>query len=651
MNEANLHRRNGDDRFRRRASWAAFFILFGMTVLVVRMFHLQVILGHQMRRLSENNRVRLQIMDSPRGVILDSRGETVAGNRPSFDVYWTPADSADPRAEAGILAGYLGSTREEVLARAKPVLDSVRPQSVLVASDVDRDVVGVLEAHAWELPGLRIEVGSTRYYPLGPVVAHLVGYVGEVSQAELDQPRYAANRAGDRVGKMGVEKAFEARLAGRHGGRLVEVDARGRPVSVMRTVPPLSGCNVRLSLDMGLQKEAQRLLSGKNGALVALEPSTGRVLALASAPSFDPNWFVEGITPEHWKILATDPEHPLRNKALAGEYPPGSVYKIVTALAGLEEGVVGPDTPQYCPGYYTYGGRSFRCWNKGGHGTVTLERALEESCDVYFYKVGERLGVDRLAYYASGYGLGQVPGLGLHSEGAGLAPTAAWKKRRFGQPWMGGETLSLAIGQGFNLVTPLQAAVLIASVANGGTVYKPMLVDSVERPDGHVLTRFSPQPLRSLPASQAHLDLVRRGLWRVVNGSHGTARSVALKTVEISGKTGTAQVVGRGEREKFLNQTDQRRNFQDHAWFVAYAPAEAPKIAVAVLVEHGGHGGSAAAPLARGVIAKYLGVPLPGAEETESVEPAPEDEEPMDGPAPENESGSGRPADEPGTGD
>ncbi|MFH1886894.1 MAG: penicillin-binding protein 2 [Pseudomonadota bacterium] len=612
MKTANLHRKTGDERFRRRASWTSFIILCALSVLVARMFHLQVILGHHMRRLSENNRIRIQSVNPHRGLILDAAGRVVAGNRPAFDVYWTPADARDPRAAAALLADYLGIPVDEVLERAAPVLGSPKPQAVRVAEDVGRDVVGVLEAHAWELAGVRIEVGSMRYYPFGPAAAHLVGYVAQVSKEDLAKARHAANRPGDRVGKIGVEKLFGVELSGKHGGRLEEVDARGRPVSVMRSVPPLSGCNVRLTLDMNLQKDARRLMAGKSGALVALDPNTGRVLALVSEPSFDPNWFVGGLTSARWDALVSDLDRPLQNKALAGEYPPGSVYKIVTALAALEEGVAGPGTVHFCPGDYEYGDRHFRCWRKGGHGTVSLARALAESCDVYFYKVGERLGVDRLAFYASGCGLGQVPGLGLASEARGLVPTAAWKKRRTGQRWVGGETLSLAIGQGFNLVTPLQAAVLIAAVANGGTVYKPLLAYSVERPDGHVLTRFTPQAVGSLPVSARNLDLVRQGLCQAVNGPAGTARVAALPGVEICGKTGTAQVVGRKDREKFLNETDFRKSFKDHAWFVAYAPAEAPRIAVAVLVEHGEHGASTAAPIAREVIARYLGVEVEG---------------------------------------
>jgi len=348
-----LYRKDGnEERFKGRSTAAAFVILFAFSVLLLRMFHLQVVLGHDLRRLSENNRIRLQTLDPPRGLILDRKGTVLARNRPAFDVYWTPGDVQNPLEVAAQLAAYMGVEPEVILERAEAALESRRPEAVRVAEDVDRDVVAVLEARAWELPGVRIQASSRRFYPLGPDVAHLVGYVGQVTKQDLAQARYANNRPGDLVGKFGVERMFQAELAGKPGGRQVEVDARGRMVSVLKEVPSLPGFTVRLSLDADLQKKACELMEGHSGAVVAVEPATGKVLALVSSPAFDPNWFVDGLDPDRWKSLLHDPLRPLQNKAVAGEYPPGSVYKIVTAMVALEEGVATARTIHHCPGFF-----------------------------------------------------------------------------------------------------------------------------------------------------------------------------------------------------------------------------------------------------------------------------------------------------------
>jgi penicillin-binding protein 2 len=355
-----------------------------------------------------------------------------------------------------------------------------------------------------------------------------------------------------------------------------------------------------------LQAEAETLLQGKAGAVVALDPNNGEILAMASSPTFDPNWFVVGMRQEQWQTLITNPFRPLENKAIQAEYPPASTFKIITAIAGLEEGAIDAGTTMFCPGYYRYGNRIYRCWKHAGHGSVNVVQALEQSCDVFFYQVGEAVGVDTLAKYAKAFGLGDLTGIGLAQEAKGLVPTKDWKLRRLGEPWQGGETLSVSIGQGFDLVTPLQLAVMVATVGNGGTRFRPQLIRTCDPAPADGIPAFQPEIAGHVAISDTTLSLVREGLWDVVNKRSGTAWRSRLENLEFSGKTGTAQVVGRPPAG-VEDEEQIKEMHKDHAWFVAYAPSVHPQIAVAVIIEHGEHGSSAAAPIASKVIETYLG--------------------------------------------
>jgi penicillin-binding protein 2 len=386
----------------------------------------------------------------------------------------------------------------------------------------------------------------------------------------------------------------------------VEVNAKGQVVRILQTVDARPGRNLYLTLDRRLQQTAEEMLAGSAGAAVAVVPDTGELLAMASSPSFDQNAFVSGMSYDQWDALISNPDHPMENKAVQGEYPPASTYKIVTAIAGLEEGVIDEDTTFYCPGFHRFGNRTYRCWKKGGHGTVDVVRALAESCDVFFYQVGQRLGVDRLAAYASALGLGRPSGVALDHEAGGLIPTAAWKRRKTSIPWQAGENLSIAIGQGYNLVTPLQMANLAAAVGNGGNRYRPMILKRIETAQGDVVRETAPQKVGQVDFSAGTMALVRRGLWEAVNTVGGTAFRSRLKDEKFSGKTGTAQLVSRKEDDAGGDQEEPADHLKDHAWFVAFAPSNAPEIAVAVIVEHGEHGSSAAAPIAKAMIETYL---------------------------------------------
>ena len=591
--------------YKQRINGVIICALFAFLVLIIRLIYLQVVMGDEFRRLSLNNSIRLQSIDPPRGRLYDRNGNLLVDNRPSFDVNVTLKDAGPLNQTLEKLSWHLQTPVEKLLLKIKQTQGASAYKPLLLKQDVGRNTLAAIEVNKFDLPGVSVNVNLRRQYIYERNAAHLIGYLSEISPNELKSGSYPDCRSGDLIGKFGAEKVYENFLRGKRGGRQVEVNANGLVVKVLKTVDAEPGQNVYLTIDQKLQHRTEELLDGVVGAAVAIEPQTGQILALASSPSFDQNSFVGGITHEQWYSLISNPFKPMSNRAIQGEYPPGSTYKIVTALAGLEEGVINEQTTFNCPGYYRCGTRIYRCWKKGGHGRVNIIKALEESCDVFFYQVGERLGVDRLAWYAKGFGLGSPTGVALDHEAHGLIPTAAWKKKRIGVPWQEGETLSVAIGQGFDLVTPIQMAVLAAALANGGNRYQPIMLDSIQSAEGQILQKNEPKLIGKLPVSLANLNIVKRGLWKAVNGENGTARGSRLVDIEMSGKTGTSQVISRKEDET-TPEEDVPAHLRSHAWFVAYAPSAEPRIAVAVVVEHGEHGSGTAAPIAREMIKTYL---------------------------------------------
>ena len=597
--------------FKVRLTGAAYCLLAAFALLLLRMFHLQIIQGDELKRLSENNCIRLQTIDPPRGLIFDRNKNLLVDNRPSFDLSIVLKDAHPLAPTVHRLAQYLGVPQEQLMSRIERKSGQIY-YPILLKRNIGRDAVGAIEAHKFDLPGVVIEIRPRRHYIHEQSASHLLGYLSEINTSELKKPDFARYRVGDFVGKFGVEKAFENNLRGSGGGRQVEVNATGQVVRVLNTVPAVPGQNIFLTIDNGLQQHTEALMKDSAGAAVAIDPDNGQILAMVSSPSFNQNIFVTGMTQDQWQALVTNPDRPMQNKAVQGEYPPASTYKIITAAAGLAEGVVDANTSFFCPGYYEFGDRVFGCWNKNGHGHVSLIKGLAESCDVYFYRLGLMLGVDRLAHYAKGFGLGESTGIRLPHEASGLVPTKDWKRRQMGVSWQKGETLSIAIGQGYNLATPLQLAVMIAAVANGGTRYRPVIIHHMETADGEQMSRATPEVMGKLPVNPAVLRLVKKGLYEAVNGKRGTARGIQMKELAIAGKTGTAQVVGK--KDKNSDDSSLPAHLQPHAWFVGYAPATAPKIAVAVIVEHGEHGSSAAAPIARDIIRQYL---MPGSQTAE----------------------------------
>ena len=608
--------------FRQRLIMLMIAVLLAVLVLVLRLFYLQIIQGQEFRRLSLNNSIRLQNIDAPRGFIYDRHGTLLVDNRPSFDLYVNLKDARPLDQTLKRLSPHTGIALENLVQRVETELRASALKPILIERDIGRDALATIESHRYDLPGIDVQVRRLRNYIFPNFAAHLLGYIGEVNPDELKRSVNADLRMGDQIGKFGVEKSLERYLRGERGGRQVEVNANGQVVRVLHTVYARSGHSIYLTIDRDLQKKAEEMLTGEAGAVVAVDPQNGEILALASGPAFDQNDFITGLSTEKWRALIENPDRPLNNKAIQGEYPPASTYKIIASLAGLQEGVITPDETIFCPGYHRFGNRTYRCWRRGGHGWVDLNQAIARSCDVYFYQVGQRLGIDRLAFYANASGLGKRTGIALDHESRGLVPTAAWKKKRTGIAWQAGETLSVAIGQGFNLTTPLQMAMFTAAVANDGNRYQPVLVKNIVKPGGAPAVARPPKRVGRLPVDADHLAQVKRGMWEVVQGEKGTARIARLKQIEICGKTGTAQVVSLDKFEKDAASKDERR-FKDHAWFIAYAPTDAPRIAIAVIVEHGEHGSSAAAPIARELVRTYLGPPSEAPMSARSAEPVP----------------------------
>jgi penicillin-binding protein 2 len=532
--------------------------------------------------------------------------------RPSRALRVVPNDLHDRARTFAALGQLLGLPGPELDAEAGPSTGLARFRPVTLVDDLDWERLARVESHGYALAGIETFEKPRRFYPGGPLAAHLLGTLGEIQSAQLAREHYAGYRQGEVIGQTGLEARFETHLRGVYGRRDVVVDAAGREIEQLRELPPALGGRVVLALDRDLQEQAEAGFRDvpegepeRMGAAVALDVRTGDVLALASFPNYDPNVFSSRIDRDTWRALTGDEWKPLRDRAIQNHYPPGSTHKAVMAAAALQEGVIDASTRVYCPGYYYFGGRRFGCWKKEGHGTVNVIQALQRSCDVFFYTVGVELGIDRIAKHASSFGLGDLTGIDLPGEVTGIVPSSEWKLRRFKEKWYPGETVSAAIGQSYNLYTPLQLAVSYAAIANGGRVMKPRLVLRLEDRDGKTVQAFDPEEREHATVSAANLAIVREGLTAVVELPGGTGSRAKVPGVRVAGKTGTVQVVSL-DRTRGMREEDIPVRFRDHAWFGAFAPADAPEIAVAVFVEHGLHGSSAAAPIAQRMLAKYF---------------------------------------------
>lgn len=582
-----------DDDLKWKAKIFMAFIFCLFTVLLLRLLNMQVFKGSYYEGLARNNRIRIISIPAQRGQILDRNFEVLADNRPAYNLMVMPEDVSDVSSIAGRLAEILECEEAEIIEKIKE--GKKRPYDpVALARDISFYQMASIETQLYTMPGVSIDATSERDYVLKELSAHALGFLGEISRRQLEafgpKSPYAP---GDLIGKSGVESICEETLRGTKGVRIFEVDALGRKIHVLDERAPVPGKDVVLTIDKRLQLAACRSLGGRAGAVVAIAPSTGEILAMVSSPSFDPNLFLSPMTPETWKEIIEDPMHPLENRSIRGQYSPGSVFKVLIAALALNSGFVTPDDKVYCPGSYSLGDSTFKCWRKEGHGHVDLATALTQSCDVYFYVLGERLGIDRISSFCQDMGLGRPTGIEFRDELAGLVPTREWKQKRFKEPWQKGESVITAIGQGFTLVTPLQIAKVMSGIVNGGKVITPRILAS---------TQMTQE--RNLNIRENELAVILEGLKAVVEADRGTGRAIKDPRFTMGGKTGTVQVV-RGYTSKLPDQSDLPYKIRDHAWFFGFSPVENPEILVVAIVEHGGSGSAIAAPVVRDVIHEY----------------------------------------------
>ena len=600
----NLHNGPEPTEFRQKLKFIIILVIGILSILLIRLWYLQVIKGDELRQRSENNAVRFRKIQPLRGLIMDRNGTVMVDNRPSFDVLYMPTKGVDPQLLVEKIKNiYQTRSLEFSSDQSFPrTMKSYLP--VRLEKNVSMEKVALVETNALDLPGVYIDVTPVRLYVDGEIFAPIIGYTGEVSKEDLEKPD-ADYVSGDIIGKHGIEKVLDSYVRGRRGNELVEVNVFGKVIKNLGRIDPASGSNVVMTIDAGLQKAAWEAFEGKSGAAVVMDPRDGSILAMVSSPSFDPNLFNSGIAREEWDKLNRNPLNPLSNRAISGQYPPGSTYKLIVATAALEEGVITPETRIHCNGSFELGNRSYRCWKKQGHGSVNLHQALVGSCDVYFYTVGKMLGVDKIAQYAKRYGFGEPTGIELSHERKGLVPTRDWKLARMKEPWQLGETISISIGQGFNLTTPIQLAQAYSALANGGTLWQPRLVNRIELPDRSVVKQFLPEKKKELKLSPKTIDILNKALWGVVNEPGGTGAGARRPDADVCGKTGTSQVVS-------LPQGDNARRMKklaihmDHALFACYAPMKSPEIAIAVIAENAGGGGAVAAPIAKKILNAYF---------------------------------------------
>ncbi len=584
-----MHQRAIDRQFEARLErslvWFRFFIIAVLSILLIRMFSLQIVKRGELYKRSEANRVQLFLQPAPRGIIYDRNGKVIVRNVGSFSVLFSPTNLTWEKTEEIIkkLGEILGLDYYSMVVKVR---SSIRQplDSILLAEDVPAPRVFCLAEEKVNLPGVNIEVEPKRHYVHMNFASHLLGHLGEIGPRELRSLSGAGYKLGDIIGKSGVEKIYDDSLRGMKGGRQVEIDANGRQLRIINSVLPEEGDSLILTVDGRIQKLLENALDGKAGAICAVNPADGEVLGLASKPDFDPNLFTERLSPSRTQELFTDPGLPMFDRAIQSQYAPGSLFKIIAAIAALEEGVIGPDETMECRGIFPIGNREFKCWKEPGHGRLNIIQAIAQSCDIFFYQLGLRVGADRMASYARMLGLDKKIGISLPSEAKGLVPDSTWKKIHFGEAWYPGDTANMSIGQGYLEVSPLQMVSLISMIANGGTIYKPIIVKKIIDGQGNVIETFQPKVIGKPRISQETLSIIRRGLREAVLS--GTSQVVKFKGLSVAGKTGTAQ----------------NPHGEDHAWFICYAPEEAPRIALAILVEHGGHGASAAAPLARQIL-------------------------------------------------
>ncbi len=595
-------------QFRVRLGVLTGFVVVMFAILLARFVYLQVMQHAHYHTLAEANRISIVPATPGRGVITDRNGVELAYNYTAHTLEITPS-------KAGNVDNAINSLGEIVeisprdRRRFRQLLEESKSfESLPIRSRLSDEEIARFAAHRYRFPGVEIKARLFRQYPQGELFSHVIGYIGRINQKELDKldesGEIANYRGTDYIGKMGLEQSYERALHGTTGVEQVEIDSAGRAVRLLSRTPPTSGSNLVLKMDAGLQALAFKAFGNRRGALVAMDPQTGGVLAFVSKPGFDPNLFVDGIDPQSWAELRNSPDRPMLNRALNGSYPPGSTFKPFMALAALTYGKRTPQSGISDPGYYWLGNHQFRDDVVGGHGWVDMYKSIVVSCDTYYYMLANDLGIDNIARFMSQIGFGSRSGIDLTGESTGTLPSREWKKKRFNKEWFLGETVSVAIGQGYNAYTPLQLASAVSTLANDGVMFKPHVVDYIENVATKVRTPVEPQPLRKLDWNPDHIATIKRAMVGV--NKEGTSAAVFAGAPYTSGgKTGTSQVIAIKQGEKYIESRVQER-FRDHALFIAYAPADKPRIAVALIVENAGFGAKSAAPIARQVLDYYL---------------------------------------------
>lgn len=612
------HYKQSDVVQERRYLWASVIVVSVLGLLWLRVWHLQIYKGDYYRRVSENNRIRKIEIPAPRGMMFDAHGKIVLGNVPSSDLVVVPQYTSDMPKTLEILGRLMHRDPSSYERRVRASRSQPRFMPITLQRNLDQHEISLIETNRVFLPGVEVRTTARREY-LDYLSPHIVGHLGEISPNSIDEMNQSNKggpyQLGDLIGKQGLESRWEMYLRGKRGYRVIQVDAFGRTSAQLGRggeewnlphVDAVPGASLELTLDLELQKSIHEAFAGKNGAVIALDPRTGAVLGLTSNPGWDPYMYQRGLTVEEFRALTLDPFHPFIDKTTGGEFAPGSTYKAVIALAALEEKVVTPQTSFNCTGSFQLGTQRFGCHKRTGHGSVSLRKAMAQSCDVYFYQVGIELGVNRIAKYAFALGLGGKLGFDVNVERPGLVPTEEWKQRVHKESWLAGETPSISIGQGYNLVTPLQMASLFSVIANEGTVWKPYLVKRVIDHRGIELVKTTPFKIKSAEIiSKSSFKLVKDALEAVVMDDDGTGKNARVKDIRVAGKTGSVQVVNLKKNNK---QVDVSVKWKEHAMFASYAPANDPEIVVIVVSEHDevGGGGASAAPVAGKVLNRYF---------------------------------------------
>lgn len=616
-------------KFRFRLAISTCFVLILFLILYVRFYYLQVSQQEHYHTLAEANRISISPLVPNRGLIYDRNGRVLAQNYSAYTLEVVPSKIPDLESTLNELATLIEITATDRQRFKKLMKESKRFKSLPIRSRLTDVEIATFAANRYRFPGIEIRARVLRQYPEKEIVSHIIGYISRINDQDLEQLERNEElnnyRGSQHIGKIGIEQSYEKQLHGITGFEEVETDAAGRSIRVLSRTPSIPGNNLILSIDLGLQEAAEKAFGDRRGALVALDPNNGEVLAFVSKPGYDNNLFIGGIDQENWNLLNNSIDRPLNNRALRGVYPPGSTFKPFMALAALELGKRSPEYSMSDPGYFSLPGveRRYRDWKPGGHGRVDLHKSLVVSCDTYYYSLANDLGIDNIHNFIGQFGLGKKTGIDVEGEVSGLLPSSAWKMNQYKQKWYAGDTISVAIGQGYNLTTPLQLAFATMIIANSGKAYLPRLVKQIQNSDTGDVEDIPEKLLYNLNLKPRNLEVVKSALVDVTRPGGTAAKAGANAAYAFAGKTGTSQVIGIKQGERYNEKSINERH-RDHAMFIAYAPADNPRIALAVLVENTGTGGSTAAPIARQVFDYYLLGKLPEATVAKLNEPAEE---------------------------